>query len=134
MGHHFEPFILLIGPLLVIQTEVVLFRNLAEWFATSTNGMKAVQACRTNSPWPKLHESWLDDLLKYTSKVVWQGRPNKCQCGSDTECNPCWRWLGLACETNSKARTSIKKLISFVLILGFTASFQLLLSAHIKDR
>ena len=49
----------LVGQLSIIQSEMVPFRNQAEWpsglesgFTSSPNGMKAVQGGRTDSPWP----------------------------------------------------------------------------------
>ena len=41
-----------------------------------------------------------NDLLKYTSKVVLQERPDQCQHETDADIDPRWRWLGLTCETN----------------------------------
>ena len=64
--------------------------------------MKAVQSCPTNSLWPKQHENWPNDLLKHTSKVVSQARPNQCQHRSDTESTGVTR-------LTSKAMTNMKK-------------------------
>ena len=90
----------LVGPLSIIQNKVVSFRNRAKCFESWPNGLEAVQACRTNGPWPKRHESWLNDLLKHTSKAVCRQRPNQRQRISDTEIDPCLHWLGLVCESN----------------------------------
>ena len=98
----------LVGPLSIIQSEVVPFRNQAERLTSSSNSMKAVQTCQTNSLWPEWHESWLNDLLKHTSKVVLQARPNQHQRGLDTESNLRWCWLSLLARLTSKAKTNMK--------------------------
>ena len=100
--------------------------KLAEWFTSSPNAMhKAVQAYQTNSPWPEWQERRTNDLLKHTSKIVSQVKFNQRQRGSDTEIDPCWCWLGLACETKRKAKTNMKELTSLIPRLCFAAdSFQ----------
>ena len=53
-------------------------------------------------------------LIQGSLEVVWQARPNQPQRGSlsvsctsfpvhDTESNPRWDWLGLACEASLEA-------------------------------
>ena len=65
--------------------------KLAGWYTSSLNGMKAVQACQTNGPWPGWHESctslpnkwpvaWMawklaKLFLEHTSNIVSQARP-----------------------------------------------------------
>lgn len=81
------------GLLSIIQSELVPFRNQDKRFESWLNSLEAgwmvykqseqheseVQSCRTNNPWPEPHESWPNNLLKHTSKVVSQVRPNQRQ-------------------------------------------------------
>ena len=117
-------FLNLVGPLSIIQGEVVPFRNrpnglkagrtawkLAEWFTSSPNCMKAVQACRTNSPWLKRHESWPNGLQKHTNKVVAQAHDTPSNVSADQIVKAICVGVGwvLLAKLTSQANTNIKK-------------------------
>ena len=52
---------------------------------------------KQKSLWSQQYESWLNDLLKHTSKIVSQAIKTQPMRRLNTESNMHWCWLGLAC-------------------------------------
>ena len=52
----------------------------------------------------------------------------------DTESNPCWGWLGLACETNSQTLTQLLSYVAENRLNYFTASDRKLVTLDNKAR
>ena len=106
------------------KSKVILFRNQPKWFESWLNGRKAswinqtqwklYNLARRLESWPtKLsvaQTAWPNDLQKNTSKVVSQpDQTNASVDHFDSESSLCWRWLGLAYETNKYKANMQKK-------------------------
>ena len=93
---------LLVGPLLIIHSEMVLFRIQVDQFENSQS-MPAVQVCQTNRKSGKrfMEAYKLDPTNACPVEIAFSI--------TRMESNLHWHWLGLACKTNLTNDTNMQK-------------------------